>query len=208
MEPHSETIPKDDPPTIVALAAGPRARRLCNGLLRAGFARVVPLGTIDTSVDAVLQAKPDAVAIDLGAPDDATFERALALIRAVNLPAALFVDRTDRIRTDAAVDAGVGSYVVDGFKITRLGAIVEMAMIRHRERVRTLSALAEKDRDRADRAVIDRAKSVLMDRDKLSEADAYAALRRTAMNQNRRLVEVARQLVGAAGVQASQGTET
>lgn len=192
-------------PAIVAIAVEPRARRLGDGLERAGFEHVVVFDKTDVPVDVILKSTPDAVLIDLGDPDSDTFENALRLIRALDCPTALFVDRTERGRTEAAIEAGVGTYVVDGFKVARLGAVVEMAIVRHQARARILSALAAKGQERAERAIIDRAKTILMDRDRMSEDAAYTVLRKTAMNRNRRLVEVARLVIDSAGIDQPQG---
>jgi response regulator NasT len=49
----------------------------------------------------------------------------------------------------------------------------------------------------ADRKAIDRAKAILMQTRSLSEPDAYALLRSTAMNQNKRIADVAEALITA-----------
>ena len=48
-----------------------------------------------------------------------------------------------------------------------------------------------------DRKIIDRAKSILMNQRGLSEQDAYALLRSSAMNQGRKIVDVAQALITA-----------
>ena len=45
-----------------------------------------------------------------------------------------------------------------------------------------------------DRKIVDQAKAILIKSRGLSEADAYALLRRTAMNQNRKIAEIAQSL--------------
>ncbi len=192
-------------PTIVAIAAGPRVRRLCDGLECVGFRHVVVFDNTDVPVDVILESTPDAVLIDLGNPNSDAFEKALGLIRALDCPTALFVDRSERERTDAAIEAGVGTYIIDGFKVTRLGAVVELAIARHQARARILAALSENDQDRADRGVIDQAKEILMERDNMTEDAAYTALRKTAMNRNRRLVEVAQLVIDTTGIEPPQG---
>jgi two-component system, response regulator / RNA-binding antiterminator len=192
-------------PTIVAIAAGSRVRRLRDGLERVGLSRVVVFGKTDVSAGVIIKSTPDAVLMDLGDPDLETFEKALRLIRALDCPTALFVDRSERQRTDAAIEAGVSTYVIDGFKVARLGAVVDMAIARHQARARILSALAANDQERVDRAVIDQAKEILMDRDRMTEDAAYTALRKTAMNRNRRLVEVAQLVIDTDGIKPPQG---
>jgi response regulator NasT len=50
------------------------------------------------------------------------------------------------------------------------------------------------------RKLIERAKGLLMRARGLSEMEAYALLRRTAMGQNRKIVEIAQSLVTAASL--------
>lgn len=199
-EPRTEATP-----TIVAIAAEPRVRRLCNGLESVGFSHVVAFDNTDVPADVILKSTPDAVLIDLGNPGSDAFEKVLGLIRALDCPTALFVDRSERQRTDAAIEAGVGAYVIDGFKVARLGAVVDMAIARYQARARILAALAANDQERADRAIIDQAKEILMQRDHMAEDAAYTALRKTAMNQNRRLVEIAQLVIDTAGIEPPQG---
>jgi response regulator NasT len=49
----------------------------------------------------------------------------------------------------------------------------------------------------ADRKTIEKAKGLLMKRKGLEEEEAYALMRRTAMQQNRRLVEIAESVITA-----------
>jgi response regulator NasT len=49
-----------------------------------------------------------------------------------------------------------------------------------------------------ERKVIDRAKGILMQRRGIAEPEAYALLRRTAMNENRRIIDVAQSIITAA----------
>jgi response regulator NasT len=49
-----------------------------------------------------------------------------------------------------------------------------------------------------DRKLIDRAKGILMKARNLTEEDAYALMRRTAMNENRKIAEIAQSIVTAA----------
>jgi AmiR/NasT family two-component response regulator len=51
-----------------------------------------------------------------------------------------------------------------------------------------------------ERKVVERAKGLLMAHRQMSEGEAYKALRRMAMNQNRRLVEVAEAVLSLAEV--------
>jgi response regulator NasT len=112
----------------------------------------------------------------------------------------MFVDRSDRASIEAAVEAGVSAYVVDGLKRERVKPILDMAISRFNAFSRLTRELEEAKSELENRKTIERAKGILMKSRGLSEADAYALLRKTAMNQNRRIADIAGSLVTAAGL--------
>ena len=120
------------------------------------------------------------------------------LSRAVKRPIAMFVDRSDTQSIEASVEAGVSAYVIDGLRKERVKPILEMAISRFNAFSRMARELEEVRDELENRKVVDRAKGILMKSRGLSEADAYALLRKTAMNQNRKLADVAQSLVTAA----------
>jgi response regulator NasT len=107
----------------------------------------------------------------------------------------MFCSDTNQQLIRAAVGAGVTAYLVEGLEAERLAPILEVALARFAEEEKLRQRLAQVESELADRKVIDRAKRLLMDRRKMSEQDAYATLRRRAMDQGMKVVEVARQLV-------------
>ena len=78
-----------------------------------------------------------------------------------------------------------------------------MARFQHEQALRkelddTRNELNELSATLQDRKVIDRAKALLMERQKLSEPDAYVRLRKAAMDKNLKLVEVAQRILDVA----------
>ncbi|MDX2289196.1 MAG: ANTAR domain-containing protein [Hyphomicrobiaceae bacterium] len=177
-----------------------RASIIEEGLREAGFERVTVL--LDTSelVRRIVEIDPDVIFIDLENPGRDELEHMFAVSRAVKRPIAMFVDRSDNASIEAAVDAGVSAYVVDGLRKERVKAILETAISRFRAFERLRRELEETKTELANRKVIDKAKAILMRTRGLNEADAYALLRKTAMNQSRRIVDIAESLVIAAGL--------
>jgi response regulator NasT len=112
----------------------------------------------------------------------------------------MFVDRSDHASIEAAVEAGVSAYVVDGLKRERVKPILDMAISRFNAFSRLTRELEEAKSELENRKVIERAKGILMKSRGLSEADAYGLLRKTAMSQNRRIAEIAQSLITAAGL--------
>jgi response regulator NasT len=112
-------------------------------------------------------------------------------------PVAMFVDSGAGGLARTAVEAGVSAYVVDGLKPERLAPIIEAAVTRFQMIRQMRTELAETRRALEERKVIDRAKGLLMKARGIGEDEAYAMLRKTAMDQGRRVAEVAEALVTA-----------
>lgn len=177
-----------------------RASIIEDGLREAGHSRVTVVTTVNEVARRIAEVAPDVVVIDLENPNRDQLEHFFSLSRALQKPVAMFVDRSDSAEIEAAVEAGVSAYVVDGLKKERVKAILDMAISRFNAFARLSRELDEARSALEDRKIIDQAKAILMKNRGLSEADAYALLRRTAMNQNRKIVEIAQSLVTAAGL--------
>jgi response regulator NasT len=145
---------------------------------------------------------PDVIIIDLENSNQDMLESMFQLSRAVKRPIAMFVDRSDKASIEAAVAAGVSAYIVDGLKQDRVKPIVDMAISRFNAFSRMTRELEEARTELENRKLVDRAKGILTKTRGLSEADAYALLRKTAMNQNRKISEIAQSLITAAGLLA------
>lgn len=177
-----------------------RALLIADGLAATGDYDISIIAENTGLARRVAERKPDVVLIDLASPSrDALEELALAS-GPLDRPVAIFVDRSDDALTKAAIEAGVSAYVVDGLRADRLKPILDAAIARFHMFQRMRSELAATKRALEERKTIDRAKGMLMKLRGLTEDQAYAALRKAAMDQNRKLSEVAEALVTAAGL--------
>lgn len=184
---------------IVIVDANPvRAAILEDGLREAGFRRVALIADMRGLARQLYAADPDVILIDLENPSRDVLEQMFQVSRAVRRPIAMFVDSSDSSMIQAAVDAGVSAYIVDGLAKKRIRPILEMTISRFNAFTKLRAELEEAKTALAERKVIDRAKGILMRRKRVTEEEAYAVLRQAAMNQNRKLVEVARSIVSAA----------
>jgi response regulator NasT len=177
-----------------------RASIIEDGLREAGHTRVTLVHSVNEVARRITEIAPDVVVIDLENPDRDRLEHFFSLSKALQKPVAMFVDRSDTAEIQAAVEAGVSAYVVDGLKKERVKAILDMAISRFNAFARLTRELEEARSALEDRRIIDKAKTILMKSRRLDEAAAYALLRSTAMNQNRRIVDIAQSLVTAAGL--------
>lgn len=140
---------------------------------------------------------PDIVLMDLGNPSRDVLEEYFAVSRVLDRPIAMFVDDSDDESIGASIDAGVSSYVVDGLAAHRIRPILDLAVRRFNAFARLQSDLAEAKGKLAERETIDRAKRILMDSRGCGEPQAYTELRKTAMDQGRRIIDIAEAVVTA-----------
>jgi response regulator NasT len=140
---------------------------------------------------------PDVVLIDLGNPSRDVLEEYFAVSRALAKPIAMFVDQSDEASIAASIDAGVSAYVVDGLTANRIRPLMDLAVRRFNAFARLQADLDAAKGQLAERDTIDKAKRILMKSRGLSEPEAYAELRRKAMQSSRRIAEIAEAVVTA-----------
>lgn len=162
--------------------------------------RILLTADLQSRVDAI---EPDAVLIDLGDSAVDRLEQVFELVRWANRPVVVFVDQTDPETAQAAADAGVSAYVVDGLRRERIKAVLDVAISRFRVFAKMSTELNAAKVALDERKLIDQAKSFLMRQKGLAEHEAYALLRRTAMNQSRKIADIARSLLAAAELVSS-----
>ena len=175
-----------------------RAAIIEAGLREAGHNRVQLVHSMSGIVRRIEEAAPDVIVNDLGNPNRDMLEDMFQLSRAVRRPVAMFVDRSDGDAIARAVEAGVSAYVVDGLRKERVKPILDMAVSRFNAFARLAQELQEARDELESRKVVDRTKRLLMKQRRIDEEEAYALLRRTAMNRNRRIADVAQGLLDAA----------
>jgi|SRR6516164_5275444 response regulator NasT len=175
-----------------------RAAILADGLREAGFTQVARIEETANLLANIYAVDPDVILIDLENPSRDVLEQMFQVSRAVRRPIAMFVDQSDSASIQASVDAGVSAYIVDGLKKERIKPILDLCISRFHAFARLQTELEKTKTALEERKVIERAKGVLMRLRQISEEDAYALLRRTAMNENRKIAEIAQSVITAA----------
>ncbi len=175
-----------------------RASILEEGLREAGYTEVTVVRDMQNLLRRIVDADPDVIFIDLENPNRDVLEQMFQVSRCVRRPIAMFVDRSDTQTIESAVEAGVGAYIVDGLRKERVKSILDMAVSRFNAFTRLRDELDNAKQELEERKVIERAKGLLMKERSLSEEAAYNLLRKAAMNENRRLADVAQSVVTAA----------
>ena len=182
---------------VIVDESATRAAVIQDGLEALGDCKVFVVTERRGLIARIGEIDPDIVLMDLGNPSRDVLEEYFTVSRALARPIAMFVDESDAEAIAASIDAGVSSYVVDGLAPHRIRPILDLAIRRFHAFSRLQNDLAEARGKLAEREAIDKAKRILMESRKLSEPDAYAELRRTAMNQGRRIADIADAVITA-----------
>jgi len=175
-----------------------RGREIAEGLSAIGYRDILVIGDTAKLSSKVMAAQADVVLIDVANPSRDVLEELTVASDPMNRPVALFVDEDKEGLAKAAVENGISAYVVNGLTADRLRPVLDAAIARFNMVGRMRTELVQAKRALEERKVIDRAKGLLMKARKIDEEAAYALLRRTAMDQGRKVVDVAQALVTAA----------
>jgi AmiR/NasT family two-component response regulator len=177
-------------------------------LLDEGYDVVGETGRGDEAVDLVRDHRPDLVILDVKMPGSDGLAAARA-IRDLGLKVAVLILTafSQRNLIDEARDAGVVAYLVKPFQRIELIPAIDQAMTRC-EQEWAIDAEAQEAASAAgtDQPVtaedkletprlVDGAKTVLMERSGMSEADAFGFIQKTAMGTRSRMIDIARQVL-------------
>ncbi len=175
-----------------------RSRSLRIGLLEAGCDIVAVLPVDPFLPDRIAQLQPDMIVVDTESQARDTLEHVVLATRDQRRPIVLFTDDADTTHVRDAIACGVTAYVVAGLAPERVRPVLEVAQARFDYEERLRRELADARGQLADRKLIDRAKGLLMQRHQIGEPEAYARLRKAAMDKGLKMAEVAQRIVDAA----------
>jgi two-component system, response regulator / RNA-binding antiterminator len=183
---------------LVVDASAGRAGMLRAALLLAGYEVAASISSALTLLKTTEQLDPDVVVIDTASPSSDLLDQLAMLRRHAPRPVVMFASDGSPETIRAITRAGVCAYVVDGLDESRVKSIVEVAVARFEEQQDLRGQLAQANLRLAERKLIERAKGMLMKSRQLDEQEAYAALRKAAMDRNVKLAEIAQRIVDAA----------
>ena len=172
-----------------------RATKVKSALAAAGYTVTAHLTSTSDLLARVREMAPDVIVIDRDSPDRDTLEHVCLVTRGDPRPVVLFTDDGDRNMIRDAVRVGVSAYVVDGLSVERLQPILEVAVARFAEHQALRGELAEAKANIMKRKLIERAKGIVMRQSGVGEDEAYARLRKLAMDRNRQLADVAQDVI-------------
>ena len=179
-----------------------RSRSLRIGLLEHGYNIVAVLPADAYLPDRVAQIGPDMIIVDAESNARDTLEHVVMATRDARRPIVLFTQDEDMSHVGAAIAAGVTAYVVAGLAPDRVKPVLDVALARFRHEEALKQELADARAMLSERKTIERAKGILMSRHAMSETEAYARLRKTAMDKGLKVAEVAQRILDVADLRA------
>jgi two-component system, response regulator / RNA-binding antiterminator len=175
-----------------------RTRILRIALLEAGYNVVATLPGDRFLPERLSQIQPDLIVVDAESQGRDILEHVVLATRDDRRPIVMLSDDPDTRHVRQAIAAGVSAYVVAGTTAAQIKPVLDVALARFEHEERLRSELADARSQLEERKAIDRAKGLLMTRQGLSEQQAYARLRKAAMDRGLKLAEVAQRLIDAA----------
>jgi len=171
---------------------------LKEALASAGYEVVEVSTTAAALLDRVAAIEPDVIIIDSDSPTRDTLEQLSFVNARQPRPIVLFTEERGNDTIQAALKAGVSAYVVAGMQPDRLRPILDVAVARF-EQDRALRDELKSTQDRlAERKVIERAKGLVMKQKGVDEEEAFRVMRKLAMDRNKRLLDIAQQIIDVA----------
>lgn len=185
-------------PDEAEAAEAERTRVLRIALLEAGYNVVATLPGDRFLPERIAQIQPDMIVVDAESQGRDILEHVVMATRDERRPIVMFSDDEDTSHVRRAIAAGVSAYVAAGVPSDHVRPVIDVAMARFEHEEQLRRELADARSQLEERKVVERAKGLLMSRQGLSEQEAYARLRKAAMDKGIRLAEVAQRLIDAA----------
>ncbi|SCK28674.1 ANTAR domain-containing response regulator [Vogesella sp. LIG4] len=175
-----------------------RVTALREALAAAGVRVVAEVEATPQLADVLAAARPDVVLIDSDAPARDMLEQVCVMGASHGQPVVMFTGDDSRETMRAALQAGVAAYVVGQVESSRIQTVLEVAIERNHIEQTRRAELADAQRQLAERKLIEKAKGLLMQMKGLDEASAYKQLRERAMKQQKKLADVAQEIISLA----------
>lgn len=169
----------------------------------AGYQLIASLQEPSGLLKAFTSASPELLVINLETPDKTILDTLHIINRDYPCPIVIFTSDDDASVIQLAIRAGVSAYVVDGLMNKRIKPVIDVALARFNE---MQSLRSELDRARSsleERKLIDKAKGLIMAQRQVTEEEAYSSLRKAAMEANKKLIDVAREIISVMALMKS-----
>ena len=154
--------------------------------------------TVDQDIHAHISNNiPEAIIIEVEQLDSELLQQIRSINQSFQLPVILFTETDEDLIIEQAIKSGVATYIVGSLEAQRIQSILQVAITRNSEVQKLKQDLIKTRGQLEERKVIDKAKGILMKHKHYSEDEAYQALRKMAMDKNKRIIEIAEGIIAA-----------
>lgn len=172
-----------------------RARQVEDGLAGNASTHVASSVHGRGLLDLIARVQPDVIIMDCNSPDRDTIESLRMVAQSNPKPIVMFVEEEGSEQMSAAIEAGVSAYVIDGLSPKRVRPLINTAIARFRVMDGLQAELRKTKDDLAARKVIERAKGLLMQRQGMTEEQAFKAMRDMSQKQGKPIKNVAENVI-------------
>lgn len=197
----SETM--SAPLNVLLMDSNPDRASIVESGLRDAAITKLQSANQDELLPSIERLNPDVIILDCESPNKKTIETLRLIVKHTPKPVVMFVENADGDLAKEAVRAGVSAYIVDGLSAARVKPVIDIAIERFRLVDELRRDLDKSRQDLESRKVLDRAKGFLMDQRGMSEAEAYAAMRKLAMSEAISMRQVADRVISISQILAA-----
>lgn len=148
-------------------------------------------------VDTALEKKPDMIIADINLPAMDGLEALKRINQEISIPTLIVSGYDDEELIDKAKRLGVLGYLIKPIDESDLKAAIEIALSRFKDIKDLENELKVTKEALESRKLVEKAKGIVMKRLQLSEEEAMKFLQKKSRNSNRKLVEIAKEIIEA-----------
>ena len=148
-----------------------------------------------SAVNQARELRPDVVVMDIKMPDMDGIEAAKVLTEERLAPTVLLSAYGQRELVDRAREAGVVAYLVKPYREEELAPAIEVALARFAEFKDLEKQVADLQQALETRKLVDRAKGILMDKQGLTESEAFRKIQKMSMDNRKAMKDVAEAII-------------
>lgn len=149
------------------------------------------------AIDMATREPPEIVLLDIKMPNVDGISAAEQIGAQLDIPMLMLTAYSDRPLVLRAAEAGALGYLLKPVSSEELAANINLAVQRHREKQALKHEVTRLEDTLAERALIDKAKSILMKQVGLTEEEAYSRIRQKARERRVKMAIVAQTIIAA-----------
>ncbi len=160
-------------------------------LVDLGFDEILECGDGAKAVELALGSFPDMAILDVSMPGMDGITAAIEIRKKLKIPIMLLTSACDSATVKRASASGIAAFLTKPLRQQDLLPAIEIAL-QHVEEVENLKEKIDDLRELIEnRKIIEKAKGIVMEKNRTSEAEAYRIMQKTAMDKRKTLRQVA-----------------